>query len=138
MVKKDFVAAGEFDKIRDLTKEAVQTMLGFELAHIGINCDNEAEAEKTADAFDGLFGFTKKVGNSSVFAGKAVEAMKSKGLGAKGHIAVATNSVVRAKNYLEMMGYKFNEESAKFKGDKMTAIYLADEIGGFAVHLVQK
>ena len=138
MVKKDLVAAGEFDKIRDLTKEAVQTMLGFELAHIGINCDNEAEAEKTADAFDGLFGFTKKVGNSSVFAGTAVEAMKSKGLGAKGHIAVATNSVVRAKNYLEMMGYKFNEESAKFKGDKMTAIYLADEIGGFAVHLVQK
>ena len=32
MVKKDLVAAGEFDKIRDLTKEAVQTMLGFELA----------------------------------------------------------------------------------------------------------
>lgn len=138
MVKKDLVAAGEFDKIRDLTKEAVQTMLGFELAHIGINCDSETEAEKTADAFDGLFGFTKKVGNSSVFAGTAVEAMKSKGLGSKRHIAVATNSVVRAKNYLEMMGYKFNEESAKFKGDKMTAIYLADEIGGFAVHLVQK
>ena len=138
MVKKDLVAAGEFDKIRDLTKEAVQTMLGFELAHIGINCDSETEAEKTADAFDGLFGFTKKVGNRSVFAGTAVEAMKSKGLGSKGHIAVATNSVVRAKNYLEMMGYKFNEESAKFKGDKMTAIYLADEIGGFAVHLVQK
>ena len=68
MVKKDLVAAGEFDKIRDLTKEAVQTKLGFELAHIGINCDNETEAEKTADAFDGLFGFTKKVGNSSVFA----------------------------------------------------------------------
>ncbi len=36
------------------------------------------------------------------------------------------------------MGYKFNEESAKFKGDKMTAIYLADEIGGFAVHLVHE
>ena len=138
MVKKDLVAAGEFDKIRDLTKEAVQTMLGFELAHIGINCDSETEAEKTADAFDGLFGFTKKVGNSSVFAGTAVEAMKSQGLGSKGHIAIATNSVVRAKNYLEMMGYKFNEESAKFKGDKLTAIYLADEIGGFAVHLVQK
>ena len=138
MVKKDLVAAGEFDKIRDLTKEAVQTMLGFELAHIGINCDNETEAEKTADAFDGLFGFTKKVGNCSVFAGTAIEAMKSAGRGAKGHIAVSTNSVVRAKNYLEMMGYKFDESTAKFKGDKMTAIYLSDEIGGFAVHLVQK
>ncbi|MCI8511634.1 MAG: bifunctional 4-hydroxy-2-oxoglutarate aldolase/2-dehydro-3-deoxy-phosphogluconate aldolase [Lachnospiraceae bacterium] len=138
MVKKELVAAGEFDKIRDLTKEAVQTMLGFGLAHIGINCDSEAEAEKTAEAFEGLFGFAKKSGNSSVFAGTAIEAMKSKYLGAKGHIAVSTNSVVRAKNYLEMMGYKFNEESAKFKGDTLTAIYLADEIGGFAVHLVQK
>ena len=138
MVKKDLVAAGEFDKIRDLTKEAVQTMLGFELAHIGINCDNETEAEKTADAFDGLFGFTKKVGNSSVFAGTAVECMKNGGRGVKGHIAVATNSVLRAKNYLEMLGYKFVEETAKFKGDKLTAIYLENEIGGFAVHLVQK
>lgn len=138
MVKKDLVAAGEFDKIRDLTKEAVQTMLGFELAHIGINCENEEHADQTASAFDGLFGFTKKSGNSSVFAGTAVECMKAPGLGAKGHIAVSTNSVARAKNYLEMMGYKFKEETAKFKGDKLTAIYLEDEIGGFAVHLVQK
>ena len=122
MVKKDLVAAGEFDKIRDLTKEAVQTMLGFELAHIGINCENEEQADQTASAF----------------AGTAVECMKVPGLGAKGHIAVSTNSVARAKNYLEMMGYKFKEETAKFKGDKLTAIYLEDEIGGFAVHLVQK
>ena len=138
MVKKELVTAGEFDKIRDLTREAVQTMLGFELAHVGINCSNEAEAEKTADAFDGLFGFAKKVGNSSVFAGTAIEAMKSAGRGANGHIAISTNSVARAKNYLELMGYKFDESTARFKGDKMTAIYLSDEIGGFAVHLVQK
>ena len=129
MVKKELVTAGEFDKIRDLTREAVQTMLGFELAHVGINCSNEAEAEKTADAFDGLFGFAKKVGNSSVFAGTAIEAMKSAGRGANGHIAISTNSVARAKNYLELMGYKFDESTARFKGDKMTAIYLSDEIG---------
>lgn len=138
MVKKDLVETGEFDKIRDLTKEAVQTMLGFELAHVGINGADEADAETTADAFDGLFGFTKKVGNSSVFAGTAVEVMKAGGRGANGHIGIATNSVTRAKNYLELMGYKFDESSAKFKGDKLTAIYLADEVHGFAVHLVQK
>lgn len=103
-----------------------------------LNCENEEQADQTASAFDGLFGFTKKSGNSSVFAGTAVECMKAPGLGAKGHIAVSTNSVARAKNYLEMMGYKFKEETAKFKGDKLTAIYLEDEIGGFAVHLVQK
>lgn len=138
MVKKELVTAGEFDKIRDLTKEAVQTMLGFELAHVGINAADESDAEKTADAFDGLFGFTKKVGNSSVFAGTAVEVMKACGRGANGHIGIATNSVLRAKNYLELMGFKFDESSAKFKGDKLTAIYLADDVHGFAVHLVQK
>ena len=83
MVKGDLIKAGDFDKIRELTKEAVQTMLGFELKHIGINCENEAEADSTADAFDRLFGFTKKAGNSSVFAGSYIEAMKTPGAGAK-------------------------------------------------------
>ena len=81
----------------------------------------------------------KKTGNSSVFAGTAVEAMKSPYLGKNGHIAVATNYIDRAVNYLSMKGVAFNEESAKrdAKGN-LTAIYLKDEIGGFAVHLVQK
>lgn len=138
MVKKDLIAAGEFDKIRQLTKEAVQTMLGFELAHVGINCENASEAEKTADAFDRLFGFTKEIRPNSVFAGTEVEVMKSMGRGAKGHIGISTNSVPRAKNYLEMMGYAFDEESAKYNGTKLRLIYLKDEIGGFAVHLTQK
>ena len=139
MVPGDLINAGEWDKIEQLTREAVQTMLGFELAHVGVNAENEEEAVKAANRFAFIFGMPAKVGNSSVFAGTAVEAMKSKGLGSKGHIAVATNSVVRAKNYLEMMGYKFNEESAKrdAKGN-LKAIYLKEEIGGFAVHLVQK
>ena len=65
--------------------------------------------------------------------------MKTPYLGKNGHIAVKTNYIERAVNYLStVLGVEFNEESAKFKGDKMTAIYLADEIGGFAVHLVQK
>ena len=138
MVKGDLVEAGEFDKITELTREAVMTMLGFELKHIGINCENEEEAEKTAGTFASLFGFEKKSGNSSVFAGSAVEAMKSPYLGAKGHIAVGTNSVDRAVNYLESQGVEFNMDSAKYKDGKLTAIYLKEEVAGFAVHLVQK
>lgn len=138
MVKGDLVAAGEFDKITELTREAVMTMLGFELKHVGINCADEDEADKTAGAFASIFGFEKKTGNSSVFAGTAVEAMKSPYLGAKGHIAIGTNNVERAVNYLETQGVEFNMESAKYKDGSMTAIYLKDEIGGFAVHLVQK
>jgi 2-dehydro-3-deoxyphosphogluconate aldolase/(4S)-4-hydroxy-2-oxoglutarate aldolase len=138
MVSKDLVTAGEFDKIRDLTREAVQTMLGFELAHIGINASNESEADSAAGAFDAMFGFKKKVGNSSIFAGTAVEVMKTPYLGTNGHIAIRTNYMDRAVNYLEMQGYEFNMDSAKYN-DKgaMTAVYFKDEIGGFAVHLVQ-
>jgi 2-dehydro-3-deoxyphosphogluconate aldolase/(4S)-4-hydroxy-2-oxoglutarate aldolase len=137
MVKKDLVAAGKFDEIRALTEEAVRLMLGFTLKHVGINCDGEGEAVSVSDSFDKLFGFTTKVGNSSVFAGTFVEAMKSQGRGVHGHIAIGTNSVARARHYLETVkGAKFIEESASYKGDKLNAIYLEGEVGGFAVHLV--
>ncbi|MSA03628.1 bifunctional 4-hydroxy-2-oxoglutarate aldolase/2-dehydro-3-deoxy-phosphogluconate aldolase [Lactonifactor sp. BIOML-A3] len=138
MVKGDLIDAGNFDTIRRLTRETVETMLGFELKHVGINCQNEEEADLTASSFEKLFGFAKKTGNSSVFAGTAVEAMKSPYLGANGHIAIGTNSVARAVHYLESQGFTFNMDSAKYKGDCINAIYLNGEIGGFAVHLVQK
>lgn len=130
MVKKDLVAAGEFDKIRDLTKEAVQTMLGFELAHIGINCENEEQADQTASCLRRPLRLHKEVRKQLRICRNSRRMYESAGPCAKGHIAVSTNSVARAKNYLEMMGYKFKEETAKFKGDKLTAIYLEDEIGG--------
>ncbi len=139
MVKKDLVAAGKFDEIKRLTEEAVRTMLGFSLRHIGINCESENDALDVAGFFDNNFGFTTKNGNSSVFAGIEIEAMKSVGRGAKGHIAIGTNSVARAKNYLETVkGLKFVEESANYKNGKLNAIYIDGEIGGFAVHLVNK
>lgn len=139
MVKKDLVAAGKYDEIQALTEEAVRTMLGFELRHVGVNCEDEAAADAVASRYDELFGFTKKVGNSSIFAGIEVEAMKKIGRGANGHIAIGTNSVARAKNYLESVkNVKFIEDSAVVKNGKLTAIYLDEEIGGFAIHLVQK
>jgi 2-dehydro-3-deoxyphosphogluconate aldolase/(4S)-4-hydroxy-2-oxoglutarate aldolase len=60
-------------------------------------------------------------------------------LGKNGHIAIQTNYIDRAIFHLEQQGYSFNEESKKNdKNGKLVAIYLKDEIGGFAVHLVQK
>lgn len=112
--------------------------LGFELRHVGINCNNEEEACNVAGRFDTIFGFTKKVGNSSVFAGTAVEAMKTPYLGKNGHIAVGTTDVAKAVEYLESQGVEFDMETAKYKNDKMIAVYIKEEIGGFAVHLVQK
>ena len=140
MVKKDLIEAEQWDEIEALTREAVQTMLGFELAHVGVNAENEEEAVKAANRFAFIFGMPAKVGNSSVFAGSALEVMKTPYLGKNGHIAVKTNYIERAVNYLStVLGVEFNEESAKrdAKGN-LKAIYLKEEIGGFAVHLVQK
>ncbi len=64
--------------------------------------------------------------------------MKKQGRGANGHIAIGTNNVARAKWHLENRGFKFIEDSAVVKNGKLTAIYLENEIGGFAFHLVQK
>ena len=138
MVPKDLVAAGDFEAIKNLTREAVNTMLGFELRHIGINANSEDEADGVAGSFEKLFGFTKKVGGSSVFAGTAIEVMKAPYLGANGHIAIGTNYIERAVYHMELQGFEFDPETAKYKNGKLVAIYLKGELGGFAVHLVQK
>ena len=139
MVSDELIKAGDFDKITALTKEAVNLMLGFELRHVGINAESEEEADKLATSFENVFGFAKNAGNSSIFAGRAIELMKSPYLGQKGHIAIQTNYIDRAIYHLEAKGYSFNQVSKKLdKNGKLVAIYLNEEMGGFAVHLVQK
>ncbi|MRY42757.1 bifunctional 4-hydroxy-2-oxoglutarate aldolase/2-dehydro-3-deoxy-phosphogluconate aldolase [Clostridium beijerinckii] len=138
MVNGDLVKNGEFDKIKELTQEAVLTMLGFELRHIGINCENEKEAHETADTFENLFGMRKKEGSGSIFSGTAIESMKSPYLGDKGHIAIATNSAQRAFAYLKNKGVEFDMNTAQYNGDKLTLVYFKEQVSGFALHLVQK
>ena len=137
MCKKELVTSGQFDKIEELTRQAVVNMLGFEIRHVGINMDSEDEAVKVADAF-APFGFAAKNGNSSIFAGTAVEVMKNGGRGAKGHIAIGTNYMDRAVYHLERMGVVFDHSSEVVDEKGLKAIYIKDEIGGFGVHLVRK
>ena len=133
MCKKELIEGEKWDEITAMCKEAVKTMLGFSLAHVGINCENEAEAGQSAKTLCALFGFEYKPGNSSIFAGSAVECMKSPYLGKNGHIAIATNSLDRAVYHLGRQGVAFDESTRKPK-----AIYLKQEVGGFAIHLVQR
>jgi 2-dehydro-3-deoxyphosphogluconate aldolase/(4S)-4-hydroxy-2-oxoglutarate aldolase len=114
-------------------------MLGFELRHVGINASDENKANGIANTFESMFGFKRKEGNSSIFAGKGLEIMKTPYLGAKGHIAIQTNYIERAIYHLSKQGYLFDMDTAKYdaKGN-MVAIYFKDEVGGFAVHLVQR
>jgi len=139
LAKDDVIKAGDFDKITALSSEAVNNMLGFELAHLGINTPNAETSLKAAKLFCSMFNFALKEGNSSNFAGKGIEVNKSQGLGKNGHIAVATNSIARAVAWLERQGIAVDHSTAKkdAKGE-MVAVYLKDEVAGFAIHLLQK
>ncbi len=139
IVPDKLVKAGAWDEITALCRSAVNKMLDFSVAHIGINCDNEGEAMDVSSKFETMFGWGQKPGNSSVFAGSFVECMKSPFKGAKGHIAVATNSVRRAVYQLRHKGIEADMSTAKYDADgRMTVVYLKDEFGGFAIHLVER
>ncbi len=138
MVQKDLIKAKAFDRIEELAREAVMKMLGFELGHIGINCADATEAVAGAAQMSALFGFEQRNGDMSVFAGSGLEFMKQSGRGQSGHIAVKTCSVLRAKYVLERGGCAFSEQNAEYINGKLTAVYLEQEIAGFAVQLVQK
>ena len=138
MVKKDLIDGQKWDEITAICKEAVQTMLGFSLHHVGIPCGDADKAANTAKAICALFGFPFKAGNSSDFAGP-VECCKVPFPGERGHIAIGVNNVERAIFHLGLQGVTFDESTRKTdaKG-KTKAIYVQGDFGGFAIHLVQK
>ncbi len=138
MVPGDLLKKKDWEGIATLTKEAVLSMLGFTIRHIGVNCENEEEAMASGRRFADLFGASLKTGEKSVFAGSYVELMKCPGRGAHGHIAVGVNYVERAVYRLEKQGFRFEESSKGYDKDGcLNFIYFADEIAGFAVHFVK-
>jgi len=133
------IKEGNFTGITETVKQAVSILLGFELAHVGINERTPESANSTAQIFTDAFGFICKDGNNSVFAGSAIEVCKNPGKGLSGHIAIKTNNLERACYYLKKSGFEADWSSAKKNiNGQIIAVYLKKEIGGFAVHLMQK
>ncbi len=139
MVNKDMIAAKDWDGITALTKEAVSTMLGIKLLHVGLNTETGDVALPAAEKFAALLGSDVRDGNSSTFVGTMLELMKIPGRGTHGHICFQTNYLDRAIYHLEKRGFAFDESSFKYnaKGE-LTVAYMKDEIAGFAVHFNQK
>ncbi|HZK11664.1 MAG TPA: bifunctional 4-hydroxy-2-oxoglutarate aldolase/2-dehydro-3-deoxy-phosphogluconate aldolase [Atribacterota bacterium] len=138
MVKPELISSGNFKEITRLTQEAISIMLGFEFAHLGINEKNEDQALNSASLLSSLFYFSIKEETSSIFAGSGFEFVKNRFLGKHGHIAIATNDIYRAIAYLKKKGISVLPETAKEKDGKLKAIYIAQEVSGFAIHLLQK
>lgn len=138
MVKKDLINGERWNEIVSICQDVVKTMLGFSIKHVGINCENEDEAEKVAKKYAALFNLEYKPGNSSIFAGSDIECLKKPFLGKNGHICIHTNNVERAIYHLSSKGVEFNEDTRSLddKGNTKN-VYIKDEIGGFAIHIMK-
>ena len=138
MVPPKMLAEGNFEGIKRLAREAVDTMLNLRFTHLGVNCKDEDECRTAAATADALFGFASDERSMSIFAGTPLEFMKAPGRGTMGHVAIATPNVDRAVYHLTRRGAKFDESSALYDKDgSLKFIYIADEIAGFAYHLIK-
>jgi 2-dehydro-3-deoxyphosphogluconate aldolase/(4S)-4-hydroxy-2-oxoglutarate aldolase len=138
-VPEDAISNKDFKKITSLTAEAMKKILGFQIAHIGINTDDETEAKNTANIFGQIMGAQVKEGNSSIFVTEGIEICKQKGRGANGHIGINTNNISRAIHFLSKKGFEINKTTyKKNQSDNIVAVYLEQEVTGFAIHLLQK
>lgn len=138
IAKKGDILEKRFDVIRDNCVRAIDASLGFELAHVGINLENETEALEAASLFGKRFRLPIKNGNRSVFAGQAVELMKFPYLGERGHIGFYTNSVRRALAFFKREGIQVDETTVRTDKAGMASFYLRDLAAGFAVHVVRR
>ena len=113
--------------------------LGFSLAHLGINSAREGEAGDIAQSFATLLGLPFTPGPASDYAGTLVEVMKAGGRGTHGHIGILTDSLERGMFFARRSGFAFDPDSRKNDASGRAILYYLDrEIGGFAVHLLQR
>lgn len=75
------------------------------LGRVGMNHDSDAEAKVAADRFCSGFGLAFKEGSTSYFTSGILKINKSRDRGVMGHIAIKTNHVDRAVDYLQKRGF---------------------------------
>ena len=134
----EYVAQKDWKRIEDITRSAVNKMLGLEIRHVGVNSGTPEQSMKDAQTLSKLLGWPIDEHKNANFVGEGFEVMKIPFRGAHGHIAVACNSIKRARWHMERRGFAFDDDSVIMKDGKLRAIYLKDDIAGFAVHLLQK
>lgn len=110
--------------------------LGFTLLHLGINNPDEAAGKKTAEILCALFGFESRETPDAIFVNEQFEVMKKPWYGALGHVAIGTNDVEKAMEYLAGKGIAFDETTiGRNEAGKIRIVYFAEDIAGFRFHL---
>ncbi len=111
----------------------------FELEHVGVNTPDPEAAARLAQLLSLVFNLEPRHGQKSEFAGPYFECMKAPFLGKNGHIAMRTPDLAAAMEELKAKGFAFNMDTAAYTPEgHIKNVYLQDEFGGFAIHIMQK
>ena len=136
MTPSKMVKAKDWDGIAKTCNSILNKALGFKLAHIGINTQDEAEANTIASELSDIFLQDKREFPGAYFSGDLAEVVKGSFLGKNGHICIDTTDMPRALAYLKRKGLAFNDDTwAKDDKGNIVNVYLKNDIGGFAVHI---
>jgi len=138
MAPSPLVQAKDWDGIVQRCKQVVRASHGFHIVHVGLNGANAQEGEERAKRFAEIFDLPYLPGGKSDFAGTMLESGKTKFPGTNGHIAVGTYNVERAAAYLQAKNIALREDWRKVDSQgRLVSVYLEEEIGGFAIHLLR-
>ncbi len=138
MVPSSMILQRNFKEVTELCELSVMKMHSFELAHVGINCNGDAEALEVADTLGEMFGVPVSDKGGGYFAGDIADVVKGNLLGSKGHIGIDCTNVDRAKAWFERRGYSFVEKGSDRDERGYTTVFFEHEVGGFAIHLRRK
>ena len=138
-VRADWICAGgEAAQIRGRCRQARKDVMGYELAHVGINCQDEEECQRVVQLFTTLFGFPSWDNGNSIYTSDRIEVMKFRQIGSLGHLAIRSNSVERAAQEFSERGMTAIESTAKYRDGRLCVVYYKEEIGHFGIHLIQR
>jgi 2-dehydro-3-deoxyphosphogluconate aldolase/(4S)-4-hydroxy-2-oxoglutarate aldolase len=137
MVKADLINNRKFEEIRNLSVRAVNSMLGFQVVHAGVNCSSPADAERMASILGGVSNLPVRTTTHSIFVNNQVEFTHAPTRGSVGHFAIGTHFIDRAVWHLARRGVHVDPETRQEKNGKLHAIYLEQTVGDFALHLIQ-
>lgn len=136
MAPDDAVKNGRWDEIAELSRQAVRAAHGYELAHVGIYTENNAEAVQAKDLFATITGLETRDPGPSFFVGAGLEIMKAPAP-VKGHLGYSVINMERACRRLERQGFTFDESTVKRADDgTRTFGYLNGMFHGYAVHIM--
>ena len=136
MVDTELIAAKKFDEIRRLTQEAIHLMLGFELRHVGIN-GSPGRSSKGCRAAGGLSSLRSRMEVPRFLSVRDSNSPRRSSRVITAIWPSARISPRGQKRFSKRRGYSFRAETASEKDGKLIAIYLQEEISGFALHLLQ-